>query len=502
MQRRTFLQVGAGAVGASSFLGTGAGRRVTQETFEPLGSIDISGAADAAVHHDNEIVYVAGEDGFGVVDITDPDDPTLIAQRREIGPENGDTLQLVWDLWPWNDRLVVGGPAMFDQNSAFGFALFDISEPAEPEQVAFFETADGSAGDHHIHNTYFEDGVVYLTGSGLPDQPLVIVDVSDDDPVELNRWSVTDHEPGYLDVPVNMRVIHDMYVQDEIAYIAYWDAGTWIVDVSDPEDPTVLSHVGDYELSELREFDWDEGNIEALIPPGNAHYAQVNEDGTILVVGEEAWEVVDDGERRGGPGGVDLYNVSDETDPSHLARIDAPDSFDQTQEGWFTSAHNCDIVGDRLYTSWYFGGVRIHDISDPEDPEEIAWWRKPRETSFWTAQAAGDVFVASSANVREKLGSDDLNETREALYVFPDRAGKQQDPPSLTDRPTDVFGPDDGGSDDSHNGGETNETDGEIADEQADDDETADSFGPGFGVLGAVAGVGGASYVLSRRRDE
>ncbi len=490
MERRRFLQVGASTLATTVLAGNASGSSTGgfDDGFEPLATIDISGARDTAVHHDNEVAYVAATDGFAAVDISEPAKPELLAEKREIESPEGESLQFIWDCWPWEDRLVVAGPAQPTSPTAFGFALFDISDPEQPEQVAYHDTTD----DHYIHNTFFDDGIVYLTGSGIDEHPLVMVDITDDEPEEVGRWSIVDEDESYSEIPTPMRPLHDVYVQDEIAYLPYWDAGTWIVDVSDPAEPEVLSHVGDYELGELQEFSTADSLTEAFIPPGNDHYTQVNEDGTILAVGKEAWDIDEPGVD-GGAGDVVLYDVSDTESPVELATIEAPDSFAQTQDRWFTTAHNLDFQGDRIYTSWYFGGVKIHDISDPENPEEIAWWREPREASFWTAQSAGDVFVASSAYLKDQL-SEELNETDEALYIFPDEPGEQVDPPSLVDRPEDIFPTEDQNGDE--NGGVNGN--GTSDETEAADDESDDGSGPGFGVGGAVAGLGGG-YLLARQ---
>ena len=94
-------------------------------------------------------------------------------------------------------------------------------------------------------------------------------------------------------------------------------------------------------------------------------------------------------------------------------------------DGVWTTTHNFDIRGDRLFSSWYQGGVKIYDISDPTDPEQLVWWRKPEETAFWTAKRATDgVFIASS------MGRN--NDGKGGLYTFPNRRGQQQNPPALT----------------------------------------------------------------------
>jgi hypothetical protein len=196
------------------------------------------------------VAYVAATDGFVSVDITNPAEPRILAERRGIETEARNPLRQMWYLQAWEDRLVVAGPAQRGQGT--GFALFDISDPSAPEQVAVYET------DHSIHNCHFDDGVVYLTGSGLRTNPLVIIDVSDDEPAEVSRWSLIDADEFYSNVNPALWPLHDLYVQDGYAYLSYWEAGAWVVDVSDPANPTALSHVGEYEQEEYMNS-WQHG---------------------------------------------------------------------------------------------------------------------------------------------------------------------------------------------------------------------------------------------------
>jgi len=496
MRRRTLLR---GAVGALALPGL-AGRATASEhdSFEPLASVDIDGAKEAAVHHGGTVAYVATGDGFVSVDVSDPSRPAVLAERREVSTGDG-PLRGVWDLRPWKDRLVVAGPATHGPEGPRGVALFDIGDPAEPRQVAFHAT------EFHVHNVHFTDGTVYLTGSGLDPEPVVVVDVADDDPREVGRWALTDHDPAWKEIPRYLRPLHDLHVEDGVAYLLYWDAGTWLVDVSDPSAAEVLSIAGGYTPEELAELDGRRQGIEALVPPGNHHYAQVDDDGDLLVVGTEAWAVDVEAETLGGPGAVHLYDVAEKTDPELLATIDAPASFDQTRRGWFTTPHNADLVDGRLYTSWYFGGVSVHDVSDPANPVERAWWRDPREATFWTAQAAvpGEAFVAASTgDIGAELGVDsDLHGARSALYVFPDRAGEQADPPDLTEPPARTPAANetaDGGSGDGNATGGTDPG----SDGGAGGNVSADDDGAGYGVGAGVLGLGGLGYLLARRRGE
>ncbi len=506
MRRRTVLQAAVGTVTLPLF---GPTTGAQDDPYEPLGSVGIEGIKEAAVHHDGDVAYVAVGDGFATVDITDPSTPTVLAERRAVDTAGNGPFRGAWDLWPSDDRLAVVGPANHAGNAAAGIGLFDISRPADPEQVAFFPT------DYHIHNSFFADGTVYLTGTGLDPDPVVMVDVTGDEPREVGRWTLTDHDDAWATVRAPSRSLHDLYVQDGIAYLAYWDAGTWLVDVSDPTDVRFLGRVGEYSLQDLQQLDPPRRRFESAVPPGNHHYAQVDEDGDLLAVGIESWAIDTDQQQIGGPGGVHLYDVTDETDPQHRSTIEAPAAFDATRSGLFTTAHNLDLVDDRLYTSWYFGGVKIHDVSDPATPKELAWWREPRTGTFWTAQSAvpGEYFVAASAgDVGAELGVDHESvDPMSGLFLFPDRAGEQPSPPDLTTppggnggQPGDTDG-DDGtvAPDETDSGSQTDRLDPDT-DNGSSEMDGSDGTGPGFGVGGAVAGLGGAGYLLARnlQRDE
>lgn len=498
MRRRTVLRGAAGTLALSGLVGTTAASEGAGP-FEPLASVDIRGAKDATVHHGGTVAYVAAGDGFVSVDISEPSRPQVLAECRDIEAGDG-PLRRAWDVWPWDDRLVVAGPATHGATDARGFALFDISDPADPQQVAFHATG------FHIHNVHFTDGTVYLTGTGLDPEPLVIVDVSGDTPQEVGRWALTAHNPAWGDVSRLFRTLHDVYVQDGVAYLLYWDAGTWLVDVSDPDAVAVLSVAGGYTPEELAALEGTRRQVESLIPPGNHHYGQVGDDGELLVVGVEAWAFDLDGETVGGPGSVRLYDVAEKTAPEHLATIDAPASFDQTRRGWFTTPHNVDVVDDRLYTSWYFGGVKVHDVSDPGNPVELAWWRDPGEASFWTARSAvpGETFVAASTgDIGAELGVDsDLHGTQSALYTFPDRTGEQANPPDMTtppaQPPADGRGTDD---DEQSDDGETEDRNSASNTPAETNGTAADDDGAGFGLGPGILGLGGVGYLLARRLE-
>lgn len=424
MRRRRVLRaaalgagaLGAGALGADDGLGTVTGTASdasAADPYEPLGKLDLEAAHEAVT--DGRTAFVATGDGFAAVDVTDPADPTLLTRETDLlGDRKNGPLEKAYDVALDGTDLLVAGPA-HGSNGVNAAVRFDVSDPAAPERTGVAETP------FSIHNGDIADGIAYLTGNDGDRNPLVVVDFAAGE--VAGRWSVLDHDAAWGDVHSILRVVHDVTVVDGVAYLAYWDAGTHLVDVSDPADPTHLGAIEPYEPSDLAGLSADEIRREQTTPPGNHHYAAPNDDGTLLAVNKEAWGVEADGDVRGGPGGIELYDVSDPATPELLATIPPTESPAPTTSGVWTTSHNFELRGDRLYTSWYEAGVKLYDVSDPTAPVELAAWRDPANRSFWTAQVGvpGEFFVASSTSARAKPG----------LFVFPDRAGEQPDEPPM-----------------------------------------------------------------------
>lgn len=462
MRRRQFLAATA-ALGTLPGVGHATPRpsaTTTAGTLEPLGTTPLDGLKEAVVAPDEETVYAAATDGFAVFDVSDPTAPERLAHRSAILADRPDgPLVGIQDVKLDGDRVAVVGPANGRADALEAAVFYDVSDPAAPERVGVYET------DYPIHNCDFADGVAYLTGNRGDRNDLVLVEAGPD-PTRLGTWSLADRDDRWTDVPAGVRSLHDVSVQGERAYVAHWDAGTWILDVSDPTTPETVTRVRGRPVAELAELSDNAAIVASTEPPGNDHYVTVNDDATLLAVGGESWDVTP-GDAAGGPSGIELWDLSTPTDPQRLSTIDPPPSPDPSYGGVWTTSHNFDFAGERLYTSWYQGGVKVFDVSDPTDPRTLAAWRRDDTTSFWTAQAAGDVFVAAS---RENPSNDDAPG---ALFVFPDPPADATVTPDRT--PT-----------------RTADTDTSTPTSTAPTT-TADSTattGPGFGALGALAALG------------
>lgn len=410
--RRTLLKA-LGATAAVGGVGTAAASARPDDTLRLFGEEAVSGATEVVTQGTN--AYVATGDGLAVVDWRNPGRPRTIAEMNVPGVG-------VWDVKVDGDLLAISSQGAEDDDEdhdhengdggddhhadEIGTHFYDVSDPSDP--VFLGTWTELPAG---VHNHYLDGDVAYICREfPFDDSALKIVDASDPtDPTLLSEWRVEENHPE-LDQPTNF--LHDVYVQDDTAYLAYWDAGCRVLDVSDPTDPVEVSAFGEApQADEAPDGDLGE-RLFGL--PGNAHYVQPSPDGDHVYVGAETFD--------GTPGGIKVFDVTDYEAPEQVARVDPP-AVDA-----FRTSHNFDVTANRLHTSWYAGGVRIYDVTDPANPTERAAY-DPEGSSFWTAVRARGFTVASDIGGGVVVLGDDRGARRPPAFDGESGRGYRPDAP-------------------------------------------------------------------------
>lgn len=157
------------------------------EGYAPLGSVSVPGAMEAVVGDDGAYAYLAVNDGFAVVDLSDPTAPTVAHEERGILADHEDgPLPNVQDVKVAGDRLLVAGPANGGQDDLRAAALYDVADPTDPRLLDTMET-----GFIH-HNVYLDGRYAYLSGLGRPGSPMVVVDTAGGRLREVAQWSPAD----------------------------------------------------------------------------------------------------------------------------------------------------------------------------------------------------------------------------------------------------------------------------------------------------------------------
>jgi len=337
------------------------------------------GMAMATTADGRRIIYVAQESGpgcFSVIDVTDPKSPHLVKQFNVPTPDvRCNSLDLSGQL------LVVAYEVRTPGLKPAGITLFDISDAANPVQIGFFDTSGPhSRGVHHV---WFVDGRYAYIATGAADfvpthrnddEFLMIVDLSDPSyPTEVGRWWYPGTREGdpVPPPPRNPRFdtgyrLHNVDVHAERpdrAYLGYIDGGLVILDLSDPSRPEPL-FVGHYDPPATVGF------THTVVPLFSRD---------LLVISSEAIrDLCEDAPKR-----IWTWDMGEETRPSPIMSMPDPGNISELcRRGGRFGAHNLwenrpgklAFHTDRFALGSFFnGGVRLYDISDEDEPKEVAY---------------------------------------------------------------------------------------------------------------------------------
>ncbi|HSE00563.1 MAG TPA: hypothetical protein VLB72_07500 [Burkholderiales bacterium] len=323
-------------------------------------------------------MYIAHEHHpacFSIFDVTEPADPKMLWQLP-LPHKNvrGNSLAMRGDILIQAYQVNKAGlkPA--------GFQVYDISKPAEPREIAFFDLSGGPASQG-VHYVSFMDGRYAHITTGAPDfepkhpkdhQFYMIVDLANPSkPTEVGRWWMPGQRKGdpgelpprHVDFDFAYRPHHTLCYPErpDRAYIGYIDGGIVILDISDKARPKLISRL-DYHPP----F------------PGFTHTVLPLFDRNLLVVTDEAT----------GDHGLDwpkrywMVDMRVESNPVMISSMPTPENFEELHKvGGRIGAHNIHEnepepgsakLQYTVATTWFSAGVRVYDISDPFRPEEIA----------------------------------------------------------------------------------------------------------------------------------
>jgi hypothetical protein len=254
-----------------------------------------------------------------------------------------------------------------------GIIFLDTSDLAHPKVLSEY-TATVTGG---VHSAFIYQHYVFLTDDATGS--MRVIDFQDvKAPKEVARWQIENQvatttktvEGGEL---VGGRYLHDLYVKDGLAYLAYWRDGVIILDVGNgikggsPEKPQLVSNFR-FNYYDLYGNGWLAG--------AHAVFRYKN----YLFVGDEVFpEIFDISSRDRIPvrGIVHVLDVSNLEQPRKVAEYSVPEA----------GSHNIWVEDDILYMGYYNGGARVLDVSGELRGE---LYRQGREIGrLWTGTQDG-----------------------------------------------------------------------------------------------------------------
>ncbi len=277
-----------------------------------------------------------------------------------------------------------------------GFVILDVSDPYNVTISAAYN--DDMTGG--VHNVFIYENHVYAVNNG---RKYDIINI--DDPKKPFRVGVYE-----LDTPGHS--IHDVWIEDGIAYSSNWADGIVAVDIgakkhkesdrSKSQFNPLLAKAGQGSPSnpvKLAEMKDPTGRNHAAFPYLN------EETGQFYIIGGDEnfpWGVQATKNKPSNPrGGYHFMNFTDPNNPREDAIYEVPEA----------GSHNLWIYGDILLAGNYQGGLRIVDISGEllgdiyKQGREIAHYlsyhkdgRIPNAPMVWGAQPYKDYIFFSDMN--------------------------------------------------------------------------------------------------------
>jgi hypothetical protein len=182
----------------------------------PVGTADLNIAYADKLYVRDIYVYVCAYDGLKIIDVSTPSSPTLLLNFDINGVPSGISFSGDYAyISTWVNQYTDEVP---------GIHILDISNPTAPQLVGVYD--NGYTGDSFgiaVRGNY-----AYLVSY----ENLIVVDISNPaSPFEVGTcWcfsSVGDR--------------HEIYLNGDYAYIAAFDAGIKVIDISDPTSPTLAA---------------------------------------------------------------------------------------------------------------------------------------------------------------------------------------------------------------------------------------------------------------------
>jgi len=372
-------------------------RLLAQHPLDGFGNCG-EGMAIQLTRNKRRVLWLAHESApknVTAVDVTDPRKPTVLVQTALPHERmRSNSLDLVGDM------LVVAYQTQMPGLTPAGFEIFDVADPAKPRSIAFFDASGpASRGVHHL---WFVDGEYVHMAAGAADfaprnrkddQCYRIVDVRQPSrPTEVGRWWLPGTRDGDTEPPPPRHPAFDsgyrahntnVYPKrPDRAWVGYLDGGAIILDIADKAHPRLVAR-------------WD------YQPPfpGFCHTLLPLLDRGLLVVSDES---VADG-AKDWPKLVWILDIHEETKPVPISTCPLPPVKTFARRGGRFGAHNLHenrpapgtwISEDVIVGTFFNGGVRAFDVSDPFRPTEVAWAVPPApRKSRAKAIQLNDVFV-------------------------------------------------------------------------------------------------------------
>ena len=298
------------------------------------------------IHPNGKVAYLgsgSGGDLFYTLDISNPANPivsdSMVLNTRRVN-----------DLMTNAEGTILVNTREGASDRKNGIVISSLADPLHPVKIAEF--TEGMTAGVHSAFVYSQPKFgthVYATNDGTG--AFHIIDITDPyKPRQVAEWRTARPDAG--------RSLHDVDIQDGLAYLSYWNDGLVILDIGNgikggsPSNPVLVSSYK-YDLNDLYR------QVELAGGPGfirGTHTAWRHKNYVFIadeVFPSSGVQGAKDASAGRAYGRLQVIDVSDYANPKSVAFY----------EPEFGGVHNIWIAGDTLYMGAYNAGFRTFDIS-------------------------------------------------------------------------------------------------------------------------------------------
>jgi len=343
------------------------------DKIKQIGRMDLPGGGSIVV--EDGYAYVGHIDpplGTSIIDVRDPKHPSVVAQLEV--PEgihshkvrvSGDVMLVNYERFKTN------------KEPQGGLKVFDISDKTKPREIAFFKAAAKG-----VHRFTFDGRYAYFSPvmEGYVGNIVMILDLKDpSQPEEVGRWWMPGQWTGGGETPTWKGTDHRCHHpirRGDLLYVSYWHGGFVILDISDMSQPKMISHL-----------DWS--------PPYPCP-THTTLPMTENIMGRDIMIVTDEEVREKLTPKPNAFlwvvDITEETRPIPISTFMVPwdgDSYPGNRFGAHQPAEQ--VYNNTLYVTWFAGGLRALDFSNPYSPKEVGTYI-PKPGKGQKAVQSNDVF--------------------------------------------------------------------------------------------------------------
>ena len=341
--------------------------------IKQLGRMDLPGGGSVVV--ENGYAYVGHMDpphGTSIIDVKDPRNPKVVSHIEIAEGLHSHKVRVSGDV-----MLVNYERYKAKQELQAGMKIFDISDKSKPREIGFYKNHGKG-----VHRFTFDGRYAYIspTMEGYNGNIAVVLDMKNPvKPEEVCRWWM----PGQWTAGGETatwqggatRCHHPIRKGDRL-YISYWHGGFAIVDISNMSQPKTVSML-----------DWSPPYpcpTHTTLPMQK----KIMERDWLIVTDEEVGEKLNETHNAF----LWVVDITKETLPLPVATFIVPfegKSTDQFRFGAHQPAEQ--VYGNTLYVTWFGGGLRAVDFSNPYIPKEVGYYI-PNPGKGQKAVMSNDVF--------------------------------------------------------------------------------------------------------------